>query len=112
MSTTIRHVASSVDRAWGRVLVATLGAYAVVLGATTFDVAGMLGVVGGLLTIALAVAAERVPRALVIGGLVLAVAPFAILTWWSVVTPLLALVTLAIGISMLKRRSRPATTSQ
>jgi hypothetical protein len=112
MSTTIRHVASIVDRAWGRVLVATLGAYAVVLGATTFDIAGVLGVVGGLLTIALAVGAERVPRAFVIGGLALAVAPFAILTWWSVVTPLLALVTLVIGITMLRRRSSPVTTSR
>lgn len=83
-------------RRWRNVLVALCGAYYIFLGATALGGAGLLGIVGGLViwvSVAAAPGSRRVGATL----LVIGVLPFAMATWWSAVTPLIAVVVLVIG---------------
>ncbi len=80
-----------ISRNWFAALTAILAACYIVLGATAFGIAGVLGIVGGVLVLIAIVASPRLPAIsppLVLGAAVL---PFAILIWWSIVTPLLAI---------------------
>jgi hypothetical protein len=88
-----------------KILLGVLGAFEVWLAATAVGPARILGILGGLLVLAAAVLRPRPwTLALVVGG----VAPFAVLTWWSVTTPLVAV--LAVGFAAVAARSagRPA----
>ena len=72
------------------------GAYYVFLGATALGITGVLGILGGVLMWAAARTAPRSPRvayALLLGGAL----PFAAATWWSVVTPVVAVLAVVIG---------------
>ena len=81
---------------WRAGLVALCGAYYAVLGATALGVAGLLGVLGGALIWAAIFTARRSPdlaQALLLAGAL----PFAAATWWSVVTPVVAVLAIVIG---------------
>jgi 4-amino-4-deoxy-L-arabinose transferase-like glycosyltransferase len=78
---------ASGERRWLRGLAVILGGYYVLLGAAYLSKpSGVLGILGGLAVWAAlytSTRSQRLARAL----LVLAALPFAVLTWWSVVTP-------------------------
>jgi hypothetical protein len=69
----------------------------VLLGATALGVAGLLGIVGGILVLVAVVGRDLIPRRYRVFLLFAAVAPSAVLTWSSVVTPLIALLAIMIG---------------
>ena len=97
LSGTRRHELATAcsERHWRVGLLVACGAMYVLLGATALGLAGMLGILGGVLIWA----AARAPQppwtayALLLGGAV----PFAAATWWSVVTPLIAVLSVIIG---------------
>jgi hypothetical protein len=99
-------VFGTISRSWLAVLTAVLGVFYIFLGATALGIPGMFGIVGGITVLSVVAASSRIPpRA---GSLVLAAAalPFAVLTWWSIVTPLLAALIVAIGFrALLSRRA-------
>jgi uncharacterized membrane protein YozB (DUF420 family) len=92
-----REALDTISRSWLAVLAVVLGAFYIFLGATALGVAGVLGIVGGITIIAVVATASRVPSRVGSFILVAAALPFAVLTWWSIVTPVLAITTLAIG---------------
>lgn len=98
-----RESAAALDERHLRIgLLAVCGAYHVFLGATALGIAGALGVVGGVLIWAAARTARQSPRTaytLLLGGAL----PFAAATWWSVVTPILAVVTVVVGRGVIRR---------
>ena len=98
-----REVAVAVARSWTTVLTVVLGCIYMFLGATALGLAGVLGIVGGILVLAALAGPDRIPRRYRVLLLVAAVVPFAVLTWWSVVTPLIALLALAIGCVAISR---------
>jgi hypothetical protein len=99
-------LAASLDRNWTALLTVVLAAFYVFLGATALGLAGVLGIAGGLLVLALVVVRDAIAAPLAILLLVVAAAPFAALTWWSVATPLTGILLIAIGTPALKRRQR------
>jgi len=103
--TGLRHegaeVRGSIARHWLTGLTVVLGVYYVFLGSVALGVAGTLGILGGLLIIIAVLVAARGSTPLAASLLVVGALPFAVLTWWSVVTPLIAVLALAIGGSAL-----------
>jgi hypothetical protein len=93
------------ERRWWIGLVACCGAYYVFLGATALGIAGLLGMFGGLLIWA-AVAAASFSRTAAYALLMAGALPFAVATWWSLVTPLIAAAALAIGHVALRQNAR------
>jgi hypothetical protein len=98
-----REVLEEISRSWLAALTVVLGAFYIFLGATALGVAGMLGIVGGVMIITVIATSWRLP--LRVGRIVLVAAalPLAVLTWWSIVTPLLAILVVAIGWAALRR---------
>jgi hypothetical protein len=97
-------------RRWTAILTGILGLLYLALGLTAHGPAGILGLAGGLATLGLIALGGRVSRSrrLALVLLAVVVAPFALLTWWSLVTPLLALLILVIGAFALgPERQRP-----
>lgn len=96
------------SRHWRLGLLVVCGAYYVFLGATALGFAGVLGILGGLLIWAAARAAPRSPPmiayALLLGGAL----PFAAATWWSVITPLIAVLTVVIGRGVIRNAGSAA----
>ncbi|MET3808315.1 hypothetical protein ABIB25_005344 [Nakamurella sp. UYEF19] len=92
-----------VARMWWHLLVSVLGGFellmAVSAGPTMTIAVGVLG--GVALVVAPSLPAWRIRLVLLLIGTV----PFAILTWWSVATPVLAVLALAIGLSTLRPRA-------
>ncbi|MDQ2894150.1 MAG: hypothetical protein M3Y09_00640 [Actinomycetota bacterium] len=85
---------------WLRGLIVVLGGYYVFLGGDSHGSARVAGVLGAAVICAAVLAARhsaRLARTLLVVGAL----PFAVLTWWSVVTPLAALLILAIGLPAL-----------
>jgi hypothetical protein len=93
---------------WLRGLTVMLGGYYAFLGFDALKVAGALGIAGGLLIWA-AVATTGSPRHARVALIVLGALPFAIVTWWSVVTPLTAALVLVIGAAAVRPDARAAT---
>lgn len=94
------------ERHWRVGLLVACGACYVFLGATALGVTGVLGILGGALIWAAARTARRSPRvayALLLGGAM----PFAAATWWSVITPVIAVLTIVIGRGVI-RHADPA----
>ena len=87
----------SLERHWLGMLTGGLAALYIVLGAVALGFAGALGILGGLLIVAALVAAARGAGRVGTALLVLGAVPFAVITWWSVVTPLMAVLVLVIG---------------
>jgi hypothetical protein len=98
----------TISRNWPATLTVALAAVYIFLGATALGLAGVLGVLGGAAILAAIVLASRIPARAKPLVLLAAVLPFAALTWWSIVTPLLAILVVAIGWPALRRRVRPS----
>lgn len=97
---TAEHIGERIAANWTRVLVSALGAVELLMAAGAAPVATIVvGAAGGL---ALTVAPWAPETRLALGLLVLGTLPFAALTWWSVVSPLLAVAALAIGLATIR----------
>ena len=94
------------ERRWRAGLTVTLGAYYVFLGADALGIAGVLGILGGLAMWAALIIAPRNHR-LALALLALGALPFAVATWWSVVTPLIAILALVTGRAAVRPRTLP-----
>jgi hypothetical protein len=92
-----REVLDTISRSWLAALAVVLGAFYMFLGVTALGVPGVLGIVGGITILAVVATSSRVRPGLGSFILVAAALPFAVLTWWSIVTPLLAIATIAVG---------------
>lgn len=100
-SADIRETWRVIESNWLRGLISALGAFELLMAVTAGQVTTVgVGVGGGL---ALAAAPwVPLPRLRLV-LLLLGALPFAILTWWSLVTPLVAVLSLAIGLTVLRR---------
>lgn len=97
-TTTRQELAGAVhEHRWLGGLIVVLGGYYVFLGADSHGIAAVLGLLGGLAIWSSVLAARSFQR-LALTLLLVGAPPFAIATWWSVVTPLAALLVLAIGL--------------
>jgi hypothetical protein len=85
-------------RRWLRGLLVILGGFYVFLGADALGLAGALGIAGGL-GIWAVLAHDSALRRASFAVIALCALPFAIATWWSAVTPLIALLMLVLGAS-------------
>jgi hypothetical protein len=83
-------------------LVAILGAYYLMLGLEIGGITGLIGIAGGVL-ILLALPLRTRSRPLASALLLIGATPVAVMLWWSVVVPVLALLTLVLGGVMLRR---------
>jgi hypothetical protein len=106
-----RGVVETISRHWLAALTVVLGAFYIFLGATALGIAGMLGIGGGITILGIVALSSRIPTRVALLVLVAAALPFAVLTWWSIVTPLLAIVMVAIGSIALRRSARFARNS-
>jgi hypothetical protein len=97
----------TISHYWLAALTSVLAAFYVFLGATALGTAGVLGILGGIAILAALATSIRIPKRLRPLLLLGATLPFAALTWWSVVTPLLAVLILTIGWAALKRPGSP-----
>ncbi len=93
---------ANVERYWLIGLVAILAVFYLALGLEIGGATGLVGMAGGVL-IGAALIVRRRSRPLAGAFLLIGAAPFAVLLWWSVVVPALALVTLVIGGVLLLR---------
>jgi membrane-bound ClpP family serine protease len=98
-----REVLETISHHWLAALTVVLGAFYIFLGATALGVAGMLGIGGGITILAIVALSSRMPTRVASLVLVAAALPFAVLTWWSIVTPLLAILVVVIGSFALRR---------
>ncbi len=91
---------------WLPALVSVLGGFEILMAVSAGPWMTMAaGVVGGVALIA----APWAPAVgLRIGLLLLGVVPFAVLTWWSVASPIVAVLALAVGLTTLRRRGSGA----
>jgi hypothetical protein len=105
LTSTREELAHSItEHRWLGGLAAILGGYYVFLGVDALPkAAGALGILGGLAIWAALIATHRSHRlALIL--LAAGALPFAIATWWSVVTPLIALLVLLTGRAAVRAR--------
>ncbi len=87
---------ATIERAWWPGLTALVAIYYGVIGLTTGAEVGMAGLFGAvLIAVALGVRIWSRPLAGVLLGV--GAAPLAVLTWWSMITPALALLALVCG---------------
>jgi uncharacterized membrane protein YfcA len=107
-----REVVETISRRWLAALTVLLGAFYIFLGATALGVAGMLGIGGGITILAIVALSSRIPTRVASLVLVAAALPFAVLTWWSIVTPALAILVVATGWFALRRSARFARDSR
>lgn len=100
-------ILATVERNWLLVLTTVLAAFYILLGSVTWGVVGALGIVGGLLIFAALVSGQS--RRIAIPILILGTLPFAVVTWWSVVTPVMALLVLLLGgLAVARATAKPA----
>jgi hypothetical protein len=100
----LKEVTAAAARNWTAILTVALACFYVALGATALGVAGVLGILGGVLVLGLVAMRDKLPVPLTVVLLLLAALPFAALTWWSVATPLIAILLLVLGVPALARR--------
>ena len=93
---------------WVRTLVSVLGVFEVLMALRATPVLTVVGVLGGL---ALLVGPWLLARARAVGLLLvgLGTVPFAALTWWTLVGPLLAVVALVLVATTLHRAPVPVS---
>ena len=98
-----RDLRAVVGANWARGLVSLLGAFVVLMavGATPISTL-VLGVGGGLVVMAAPWVSTQT-RPVVVVTMLMAALPFAIVTWWSIASPLVALLALTIGITTIRR---------
>jgi hypothetical protein len=85
-------------RVW-RALIFVLAANYLALGITAAGQARLLAIGGGVLIVAAFIAATAGTPRLTVALAVLGATPLAITTWWSIVTPVLATVTIAVTLA-------------
>ena len=94
---------------WSRGLVSLLGAFVVLMAVSATPIATLaIGVVGGLAVMVAPWLARRTRRVVVVPMLMGAL-PFAIVTWWSIASPLVAVIALAIGLTTIRHLSHVTT---
>ena len=99
-------VARDLERNGTRMLAIVLGTLYLGLGVSAPGTRGILGVVGAVVVINLLLVDPRWPTLVGIGVLIAAASPFAIATWWSVATPLIAMLLVVIGGIAMRRPMR------
>ncbi|WP_370079866.1 hypothetical protein [Streptacidiphilus sp. MAP12-16] len=93
-------------RTWPSVLVAVVALLYIWIGLAAHGWDRILGLAGGLVVLAALIAARRsVPIAMVL--LAVGALPLAITTWWSIATPVLAVLVLLLGWFAIRDLSRP-----
>jgi hypothetical protein len=97
-------IAESALRRWPDVLLFVLGLYLLAIGSTSVGAHGLVGCAGGLTVMTVAIADRRAPATVAI--VALAVLPYAWLTWWSLVTPTIALLAVSIAATGAERSTR------
>jgi hypothetical protein len=95
----------TLHRIWPGALLAVLGLLYLWIGLTAHGRDRLFGITGGLLILAAAEAIRRRTATIALGLLLLGSLPLAVATWWSIVTPGLAILTLLMG-SLALRRTR------
>jgi hypothetical protein len=93
----LRGIAREIDHDATRILAITLAVIYLALGLTAFGSTGLIGVVGALVVAGLLVVRPRVDTPVTVALLLTATVPFAVTTWWSIVTPILAVLIVIIG---------------
>ena len=88
-----------------KIMLSAVGALEVWLATTALGPARILGVLGGLLVLA---AAALRPRVRAVVPVAAGALPFAVLTWWSLTTPLVALLALGFAAVAARTAGRPA----
>jgi hypothetical protein len=89
-------------RTWAAVLVAVLALFYLWIGTVAHGWDRVLGLGGGVLVLAAVATARRSGRGAV-ALLVVGALPVAIATWWSIVTPVLAILVLVLGWIAIRR---------
>jgi hypothetical protein len=93
----------AVSAYWMRGLLGLLGAFELLMAASAASLTVVtFGFVAGVALIAAAILGGPGRRMLVV-ALVAATLPFVALTWWTIVTPLLTVVALAVGLAVTRR---------
>ncbi len=97
-------MATKLRLSWMPALVAVLALYYLALGVVVGGGIGLVGIAGAVL---ISTALVMRPQSRWIAAILLATGaiPFAVLLWWSVIAPVLGLVTLIIGGALIVRRS-------
>jgi hypothetical protein len=85
-----RAVAGALERSATRIFASVLALAYVALGLAALGVGGVLGIAGGLAALLVLQGAARWSRVTISVLAAVSVLPFAVVTWWSVVTPLAA----------------------
>lgn len=107
-----RDFAAALDGQHWRVgLLVLCGGFYIFLGATALGLAGVLGILGGVSIWAAARIAPHSPRA-AYAFLFSGVLPFAAATWWSVITPVLAVLAVVIGVGVIHHADPAARSKQ
>jgi hypothetical protein len=96
-------VRTTLNRNWTAILAAVLALFYVFLGATALGFAGLVGILGGLAVLGLLALHTKLSRPFGLALLMFATLPFALLTWWSLATPLIGVLVLATGSAALGR---------
>jgi len=98
---------AKIERFWLMDLTVVLAGCYLILGVIVGGLSGLAGIAGGVLIGAALVLRER-SRWIAVVLLVAGALPFAALLWWSVIVPILALVTLVLGgLVIVRRGDRP-----
>jgi hypothetical protein len=105
-----RDVIRRISESFASILVGVLGVYYIALGATALGRTGLAAIVGGVVVVAIAFVSHRVRATFALATLVASVAPFALLTWWSVVTPTIAVLAVLLHVLDGHRSVRGAAT--
>jgi hypothetical protein len=95
----------TLHRIWLAALTAAVALLYLWIGVSTLAGERLLGFAGGLLILAALVAAPRFRTAAVV-LLAVGALPLAVATWWSIVTPVLALLALLLGWAAIRDLSR------
>jgi len=93
----VRAAFRDLERDAAGILTLLLAAVYVGLGLTALQTVGWVAIVGAGVVVGFLVVRPRWSVPVVVATLIVAVAPFAVLTWWSVVTPLAAVLIVALG---------------
>jgi hypothetical protein len=88
---------AAIDRNATALLVGVLALFYILLGASSPDLAGVLGIVGGAAILGVLVFRGRLGHLSGFAILVVATLPFALLTWWSVAVPVIGALVILIG---------------
>jgi hypothetical protein len=103
--TKINEVRDILAKNWAPILTGILAVEYIALGATALGRAGALGILGGAAILVLLASPSRIGARGALLCLIAATLPFAALTWWSIATPIIALLLLVIGAPAIYRRA-------